>query len=300
MCNTHTYYVHVRWCYMNIYHIILCYITLEACGPVSRSSRMLYILQRGVQWKQGVVVYMTLYTSLLCNNTPIHCTPHPLHPTSAEYPVARACCFAICSSSPPPEDPWQLLKSAPCYSLWQLLQPWFWGSKSWELTVSLATPRNLSQFPRVRNSLHFRPRPSAPRSSAPEAKVWLDCEIGDCLVNTGSQPMISAGHFSERSNFQRRHWFLFIFRQGSLIHIHITIIIHIRHGFLFNAGSWLRSGKGFGCGTQSLCSPCQCPVSCFKIMSTDPNLTSSPSRDNKGSHPEGVWTVERGAPSLPD
>ena len=40
----------------------------------------IYILQRGVQWKQGVVVYMTLYTSLLCNTTPIHCTPHALHP----------------------------------------------------------------------------------------------------------------------------------------------------------------------------------------------------------------------------
>ena len=40
----------------------------------------LYILQRGVQWKQGVVVYRTLYTSLLYNTTPIHCTPHPLHP----------------------------------------------------------------------------------------------------------------------------------------------------------------------------------------------------------------------------
>ena len=34
----------------------------------------------GVQWKQGVVVYMTLYTSLLYNITPIHCTHLPLHP----------------------------------------------------------------------------------------------------------------------------------------------------------------------------------------------------------------------------
>ena len=40
----------------------------------------LYILQRGVQWKQGVVIYMMLYTSLLYNTTPIHCTPLPLHP----------------------------------------------------------------------------------------------------------------------------------------------------------------------------------------------------------------------------
>ena len=46
-----------------------------------------YILQRGVQWKQGVVTCMLLYTSLLHNTTPIHCAPHPLHPPSAEYPM---------------------------------------------------------------------------------------------------------------------------------------------------------------------------------------------------------------------
>ena len=39
-----------------------------------------YIPQRGVQWKQGVVVCMVLCTSLLYNTTPIHCTPDPLHP----------------------------------------------------------------------------------------------------------------------------------------------------------------------------------------------------------------------------
>ena len=39
----------------------------------------LYIPQRA-QWKQGVVIYMTLYTSLLYNTTPIHCTLDPLHP----------------------------------------------------------------------------------------------------------------------------------------------------------------------------------------------------------------------------
>ena len=41
---------------------------------------VLYILQRGVQWKQGVVICMVLYIILLCNTTPIHCTPLPLHP----------------------------------------------------------------------------------------------------------------------------------------------------------------------------------------------------------------------------
>ena len=38
------------------------------------------IHQRGVQWKQGVVICMLLYTSLLYNTTPSaappsHCTP---------------------------------------------------------------------------------------------------------------------------------------------------------------------------------------------------------------------------------
>ena len=37
--------------------------------------------QRGVQWKQGVVIYMMLYTIILYYTTPIHCTPLPLHPT---------------------------------------------------------------------------------------------------------------------------------------------------------------------------------------------------------------------------
>ena len=40
----------------------------------------LYILQRGVQWKHGVVIRVVLYTILLYNTIPIHCTPLPLHP----------------------------------------------------------------------------------------------------------------------------------------------------------------------------------------------------------------------------
>ena len=43
-------------------------------------ERLVDILQRGVQWKQGVVICMVLYTILLYNTTPIHCTPNPLHP----------------------------------------------------------------------------------------------------------------------------------------------------------------------------------------------------------------------------
>ena len=34
----------------------------------------------GVQWKQGVVIYMVLYTISLYYTTPIHCTPLRLHP----------------------------------------------------------------------------------------------------------------------------------------------------------------------------------------------------------------------------
>ena len=45
-----------------------------------RSPQTVYMLQRGVQWKQGVVICMVLYTMLLCNTTQIHCTPLPLHP----------------------------------------------------------------------------------------------------------------------------------------------------------------------------------------------------------------------------
>ena len=51
-------------------------------APWDFTSRQedLKIHQRGVQWKQGVVIYMLLYTSLLYNTTPIHaprshCTP---------------------------------------------------------------------------------------------------------------------------------------------------------------------------------------------------------------------------------
>ena len=46
--------------------------------PVQKLS--IKIHQRGVQWKQAVVIYMMLYTSLLYDTTPIHCTPLPLHP----------------------------------------------------------------------------------------------------------------------------------------------------------------------------------------------------------------------------
>ena len=39
----------------------------------------IYILQRGVQWKQGVVICMVSYTILPYNTAPFHCTPLRLH-----------------------------------------------------------------------------------------------------------------------------------------------------------------------------------------------------------------------------
>ena len=44
-------------------------------GGVGVASASLKIHQRGVQWKQGVVICMLLDTSLLYKTTPIRCTP---------------------------------------------------------------------------------------------------------------------------------------------------------------------------------------------------------------------------------
>ena len=106
---TYTYtYIHIHihtYIYIYIYILMCIYIYIYikcfrfACSvsmfrrhcffsqaPVLRvvsstlTSKQLYTLQRGVQLKQGVVIYMVLYTSSLYNTTPIHCTPHPLHP----------------------------------------------------------------------------------------------------------------------------------------------------------------------------------------------------------------------------
>ena len=52
----------------------------EPASPHDLMMMRVKIHQRGVQWKQGVVMYMMLYTSLLCNTTPIHCTPLRLRP----------------------------------------------------------------------------------------------------------------------------------------------------------------------------------------------------------------------------
>ena len=45
-----------------------------------RRASAIKIHQRGVQRKQGVVAYIILQAVLLCNATPIHCTPLRLHP----------------------------------------------------------------------------------------------------------------------------------------------------------------------------------------------------------------------------
>ena len=43
-------------------------------------KQVVKIHQRGVQWKEGVVICTMSCTSLFYNTTPIHCTPLPLHP----------------------------------------------------------------------------------------------------------------------------------------------------------------------------------------------------------------------------
>ena len=50
---------------------------------------VLKIHQRGSQWKQGVVIYMMIYTSSLYNTAPIHGTPLPLHPPVMNTQVRR-------------------------------------------------------------------------------------------------------------------------------------------------------------------------------------------------------------------
>ena len=46
---------------------------------MSRVPPEIKIRQRGVQLKQGAVICMLLFTSLLYDTSPIHCTPLPLH-----------------------------------------------------------------------------------------------------------------------------------------------------------------------------------------------------------------------------
>ena len=59
-----------------------------------------YILQRGVQWKQGVVICMALHTFLLYDTTPIHCNPLRLHPPlmNTQHGFTAAPCSVACLS----------------------------------------------------------------------------------------------------------------------------------------------------------------------------------------------------------
>ena len=57
----------------------LCHL-FAASLPPTASSVFSRFINGGVQWKQGVVVHIILQAVLLCNTTPIHCTPLPLHP----------------------------------------------------------------------------------------------------------------------------------------------------------------------------------------------------------------------------
>ena len=69
------------------YYAILYWAPSGRHGAHPRPDVELYILQRGVQWKQGVVIRMLLYTILLYNTTPIHYTPLPLHPPQGYYVI---------------------------------------------------------------------------------------------------------------------------------------------------------------------------------------------------------------------
>ena len=74
-----------------LYNIVI-YIYIHAYIHTTYNSAVYYVIlimlyestfcKGGVQWKQGVVFCTVLPTSLLYNTTPIHCTPHPLHPPS--------------------------------------------------------------------------------------------------------------------------------------------------------------------------------------------------------------------------
>ena len=75
-------YVCIYVCICMYMYVCVC-ICMYVCRmriPRLRISEVVCILQRGVQWKRGVVICMVLYASLLCSPTPIHCAPDPLHP----------------------------------------------------------------------------------------------------------------------------------------------------------------------------------------------------------------------------
>ena len=81
-CGKYYYYIWLLlWLLLLLVVVLMLSLLLltSAITSITTITTRFYILQRGVQWKQGVVVYVVLCTILLCNTTPIHCTPLPLH-----------------------------------------------------------------------------------------------------------------------------------------------------------------------------------------------------------------------------
>ena len=73
----------------------LCLVPDPPLRDDEHGSSCVYIPQRGVQWKQGVVIHMTLYTSLLYNTTPIHCT-RLCRVSSVEFPKRKEIPLEVC------------------------------------------------------------------------------------------------------------------------------------------------------------------------------------------------------------
>ena len=82
-------------------------------------NKQLKIHQRGVQWKQGVVICMLLCTSLLYKTTPIHCTPLPLHPPLMNTHLFP--CIHNCSCPEPRKRRIELITCWPDYCWPQML-----------------------------------------------------------------------------------------------------------------------------------------------------------------------------------
>ena len=112
ICAKHT-CVYMYVCmYIYIYVYIYIYIYIYICivaaghragpGPLRQGegarSTVFKIQQRGVQWKQGVVMCMMLYISSLYNTTPVHCTLPPAATPCNGYPMSRCLVWEIAST----------------------------------------------------------------------------------------------------------------------------------------------------------------------------------------------------------
>ena len=89
-------FIHVLYvCTQDASLCLYCHFFVLA-GPRLVAARLwrFKIHQRGVQWKKGVVICMLLCAMLLCNTTPIHCTPLRPHPPLMNT-QPRTCCDNI-------------------------------------------------------------------------------------------------------------------------------------------------------------------------------------------------------------